>query len=133
MYSQSFPRKLGTHGRQSFGFIISETLLEKLQTDFNIWSHNVELGLATPKNDIEAGFWKENLAKGNSLFSKGFFDAKLIPAHHVYPCASNIANAMWELKAKLDAIQMHLGPEQYTLLPFKADFARQVSINLILL
>lgn len=113
-------------------FIISESLLEKLRIDFNAWSFNVEAGKAQPKNAREARFWNDNLVKGHSYFSKGFFDAKLIPAHNVYPCASNIANAMWLLKAKLDVTPNAPKIVEASIRCYRswADFTRQVSINL---
>lgn len=113
-------------------FIISESLLEKLRTDFNAWSFNVEAGTTQPKNEREARFWNDNLAKGHSYFSKGFFDAKLIPAHNAYPCASNVADTMWLLKAKLDVTPNAPKIAEASIRCYRswADFARQVSINL---
>jgi hypothetical protein len=113
-------------------FIISETLLDKLRTDFNSWSFNVEAGHTKPKNEREAGFWKDNLTRGNSYFSKGFFDAKLIPTHNQYTCATNIAETMWLLKEKLQITPAAPRISEASVRCYRswADFARQVSINL---
>lgn len=113
-------------------FVVSETLLNKLRLDFNSWSFNVESGHTKPNNEREAGFWKENLTRGNSYFSKGFFDAKLIPTHSEYTCASNIANTMWLLKEKLCVTPNAPQISSASIRCYRswADFTQQVSINL---
>lgn len=99
------PSKLGTDFSEKSDldlFIISENLLNRLRNDFNSWSFDFESGYVKPSNDREEKFWKDNLSRGHTYFSRGFFDAKLIPNYNKYACASNIANTMWMLKAKLD-------------------------------
>lgn len=113
-------------------FIISGSLLERLRNDFNTWSFDFESGRIQPKNEREKNFWKDNLSRGNSYFSRGFFDAKLIPNYKDYTCASNIANTMWMLKAKLDVTPNAPKVSEASVRCYKtwADFVRQVSINL---
>lgn len=129
------PSKLGTNFNEKSDldlFIISENLLERLRQDFNAWSFNFESARIQPKNEREEGFWKDNLSRGHSYFSKGFFDAKLIPNHKDYPCASTIANTMWMLKAKLDVTPNAPKVSEASVRCYKtwADFVRQVSLNL---
>lgn len=113
-------------------FIVSASLLEKLRADFNAWSFNVETGRTKPRNSREAGFWNDNLAKGQAYLSRGFFDVNKIPAHKEYTCVANIANIMWLLKAKLDATPNAPKIAEASIRCYRswADFARQVSINL---
>ncbi|MCK9337086.1 MAG: hypothetical protein M0P43_04550 [Arcobacteraceae bacterium] len=129
------PSKLGTDFSEKSDldlFIISENLLNRLRNDFNSWSFDFESGCVKPSNDREEKFWKDNLSRGHTYFSRGFFDAKLIPNYNKYTCASNIANTMWMLKAKLDVTPNAPKVSEASVRCYKtwADFVRQVSINL---
>jgi hypothetical protein len=129
------PSKLGTKFNDKSDldlFIISESLLERLREDFNNWSFDFESDRIKPKNQQEEKYWKDNLSRGHSYFSKGFFDAKLIPAYKDYSCAANIGNTMWLLKAKLDLTSNAPKISEASIRCYKtwADFVRQVSINL---
>ena len=129
------PLKLGTKFSEKSDldlFIISESLLDRLRNDFNAWSFDFETGRIKPKNEREEKFWKDNLFRGNTYFSRGFFDAKLIPNYKDYPCALNIANTMWMLKDKLDVTPDAPKISEASIRCYKtwADFVRQVSINL---
>lgn len=129
------PSKLGTDFSEKSDldlFIISENLLDRLRNDFNSWSFDFESGRVKPSNDREEKFWKDNLSRGHTYFSRGFFDAKLIPNYNKYTCASNIANTMWMLKAKLDVTPNAPKVSEASVRCYKtwADFTRQVSINL---
>lgn len=129
------PSKLGTDFSEKSDldlFIISENLLNRLRNDFNSWSFDFESGYVKPSNDREEKFWKDNLSRGHTYFSRGFFDAKLIPNYNKYACASNIANTMWMLKAKLDVTPNAPKVSEASVRCYKtwADFVRQVSINL---
>lgn len=130
------PSKLGTNFSEKSDldlFIISENLLDRLRNDFNNWSFDFESGRIQPNNEREKKFWKDNLSRGHTYFSRGFFDAKLIPSHKDYTCASNIANTMWMLKAKLDVTPNAPKVSEASVRCYKtwADFVRQASINLV--
>lgn len=129
------PSKLGTNFSEKSDldlFVISESLLDRLRNDFNTWSFDFESGRIQAKNEREEKFWKDNLARGDTYFSRGFFDAKLIPNYKDYTCALNIANTMWMLKAKLDVTPNAPKISEASIRCYKtwADFVRQVSINL---
>lgn len=129
------PSKLGTDFSEKSDldlFIISESLLDRLRNDFNSWSFDFESGRIQPSNKKEEKFWKDNLSRGPSYFSKGFFDAKFIPNYENYTCAYNIANTMWMLKAKLDVTPNAPKVSKASVRCYKtwADFVKQVSINL---
>ena len=129
------PVKLGTNFSEKSDldlFVISESLLDRLRNDFNTWSFDFESGRIQAKNEREEKFWKDNLARGDTYFSRGFFDAKLIPNYKDYTCALNIANTMWMLKAKLDVTPNAPKISEASIRCYKtwADFVRQVSINL---
>ena len=129
------PLKLGTNFSEKSDldlFVISESLLDRLRNDFNTWSFDFESGRIQAKNEREEKFWKDNLARGDTYFSRGFFDAKLIPNYKDYTCALNIANTMWMLKAKLDVTPNAPKISEASIRCYKtwADFVRQVSINL---
>ncbi|MFX4283984.1 hypothetical protein ACOL3A_05455 [Aliarcobacter butzleri] len=129
------PSKIGNYFNEKSDldlFVISEKLLEKLLNDFNNWSFDFESGKKKPKNKTEENYWKDNLFRGNKYFSRGFFDAKLIPNHPEYPCVSNISNTMWMLKCKLEITQDAPKISGVSIRCYKTweDFVRQVSINL---
>lgn len=129
------PKQLGKNFSEESDldlFIISENLLERLRKDFNAWIFDFESARIQPNNQREEGFWRDNLSRGDSYFSKGFFDAKLIPNRKDYPCASTIANTMWMLKAKLDVTPNAPKVSEASVRCYKSwtDFVRQVSLNL---
>lgn len=129
------PSKLGSCFNEKSDldlFIISENLLNKLRNDFNNWSLDFETDRIKPKNKIEEKYWKDNLSRGNTYFSKGFFDAKMIPNYKEYPCASNISNTMWMLQEKLKVTSDAPKISGASIRCYKTweDFVRQVAINL---
>lgn len=113
-------------------FIISEDLFNRLRKDFNTWSFNFETERTKPANIRQEQFWKDTLTRGQSYFSRGFFDAKLIPAYKEYTCSYTIANTMWLLKEKLNITSdaPKISEASIRCYRFWGDFTRQVSINL---
>jgi hypothetical protein len=99
------PMKIGT----SFGshsdldlFVVSQTLFDRIKTDFNNWSYHFEGGLVQPSNDTEKKYWVDNSQRGAGLIQRGFLDSHIVPNREEYPTIKNIAQTMWLLKSKLD-------------------------------
>lgn len=86
-------------------FVVSQSLFNRVKTDFDKWSCQYEEGLVQPCNDREGGFWLENNQRGKATIQRGFIDSKLVPNRNNYRQIQTISQSMWLLKKKLDITQ----------------------------
>lgn len=93
-------KTFGTHSDLDF-FIVSENLFSRIRDEFNQWYTDYYSGMAKPKNEREAGFWKENTMRGERSIGRGFIDANIIPNLEPYPQARNVSQTMWLLSERL--------------------------------
>lgn len=99
------PNKLGKKFDQHSDldiFVISSSLFQRMNDDFNSWSCDFESGKITPSNTREERFWRDNIKRGPKNISRGFIDSKITPNHNKFRTTQTIANSMWFLKKKLD-------------------------------
>lgn len=98
---QKMGKEFGSHSDLDL-FVVSESLFSKVSVDFNKWSYEFERGDVQPRNENEAGYWKENSSRGQKNLQRGFLDTSIVPNRDAYPTIINISQTMWLLKEKLD-------------------------------
>ena len=93
-------KTFGSHSDLDF-FIVNENLFSRIRDEFNQWYSDYYSGIAKPKNEREAGFWKENTMRGERSIGRGFIDANIIPNLEPYSQTRNISQTMWLLSGRL--------------------------------
>lgn len=82
--------------------IISDSLFERLTTDFYLFADDYRSGTVRPRSEKQSHLWQENLKFGNRNIPNGFFDAWKIPNFSRYTVTREINQAMWKLVNKLE-------------------------------
>jgi hypothetical protein len=113
-------------------FIVSNSLFEALRDEFQEWSFDFEKGEITASNDREAGFWRNNNARGPKMIHRGFIDQKMIPNLPSYPVTKKISQGMWLLIEKMKITPSAPNPIHASVRCYSSwdSFVRQVSLNL---
>ena len=129
------PRKLGAPFDNDSDldlFVISTGLFSEMREDFRRWSFDFERNACKPNNKREAGFWKDNLTRGQRLIQRGFLDQKMVPNLPEYPTIKKISQGMWVLVEKLKLTDRAPTPAMASLRCYSSwdTFVNQVSLSL---
>ncbi|BDA20032.1 hypothetical protein KAM345_039460 [Aeromonas caviae] len=83
-------------------FIVSESLFSRIKDEFKQWYADYYSEVVKPRNDNEAGFWRDNAIRGERNLARGFIDAKIIPNLEPYRWTREISQTLWLLSKRLE-------------------------------
>ena len=94
-------KKFGLHSDLDF-FIVSESLFSRIKDEFKQWYADYYSEVVKPRNDNEAGFWRDNAIRGERNLARGFIDAKIIPNLEPYRWTREISQTLWLLSKRIE-------------------------------
>ena len=129
------PKKIGTPFNSASDLdllVVSGSLFNQLQNEFNVWSNDYESGVIKPRHDPEKSYWMDNKKRGPKIIDRGFIDAKMIPYWNRYQMSQRTANYMWQLVEKLKSTANSPKPQKASIRCYKnwSSLIKRISFNL---